>query len=247
MTALLLRVSVIAAAWLSVNGAVSDHSSALTTQPALSAQPVGRQSAPSPRAVLPASDQSAFRSWFVLLADLQFEQPADEVTDCAALVRFAYREALRAHTPEWARRIRLPLAPPFPDVRGGPKPDENGWPLFRVADNPPRFAEFADARTLVTLNTRRLGRDVAALRPGDLLYFRQPAQTQPDHLMVFVGRSFFDPGDDDWVVYHTGPSDADPGEVRKVRLRDLQAHPAPRWRPQAANDRFIGVFRLAVL
>ena len=36
-----------------------------------------------------ASDRAAFRSWFVLLADLQFEQPADEVTDCAALVRFA--------------------------------------------------------------------------------------------------------------------------------------------------------------
>ena len=106
-----------------------------------------------------ASDRAAFRSWFVLLADAQFETAADEVTDCAALIRFAYREALRAHTPEWARRVALPFTPTFPDVRFGPKPTDSGWPLFRVsAGSAPRYAEFADARTLVTLNARPLGR-----------------------------------------------------------------------------------------
>ena len=195
-----------------------------------------------------ASDRAAFRSWFVLLADAQFESAAGEVTDCAALIRFAYREALRAHTPEWARRIALPFTPTFPDVRFGPKPTEGGWPLFRVsAGRAPRYAEFADARTLVTLNARAMGRSVAALQPGDLLYFHQPEQSQPDHLMVFVGRSFFDPDSRDWVVYHTGPSADGPGEVRKVRLRDLQQHPSPRWRPLTSNRRFVGVFRLAAL
>jgi uncharacterized protein YfaT (DUF1175 family) len=193
-----------------------------------------------------ASDRAAFRSWFVLLSDLQFEQPADEVTDCAALVRFAYREALRAHTPEWARRVRLPFTPTFPDVRGGPKPDAQGWPLFRVS-TAGRFAEFADARTLVALNTRSLGRDVGALQPGDLLYFRQPSQSQPDHLMVFIGRSFFDPEQRDWIVYHTGPIEGGAGEVRKARLHDLLRHPSPRWRPLLTNRDFVGVFRLAVL
>jgi uncharacterized protein YfaT (DUF1175 family) len=195
-----------------------------------------------------ASDRAAFRSWFTLLADLQFDQPAAEVSDCAALVRFAYREALRVHTPEWARRLGLPFTPTFPDVRSGPKPTASGWPLFRVAPGVPgRFAEFADARTLMTLNSRPLGRDVAALEAGDLLYFRQPGQSQPDHVMVFVGRSFFDRQHGDWVVYHTGPSDEDPGEVRKVRLADLLQHPAPRWRPLASNQQFVGVFRLAIL
>jgi uncharacterized protein YfaT (DUF1175 family) len=195
-----------------------------------------------------ASDRTAFRSWFTLLADLQFDQPAAEVTDCAALVRFAYREALRAHTPEWTRRLALPFTPTFPDVRSGPKPTANGWPLFRIAPGDPgRFAEFADARTLVALNSRPLGRDIAALESGDLLYFRQPGQSQPDHLMVFVGRSLFDREHDDWVVYHTGPSDEDPGEVRKVRLADLLQHPAPRWRPLPSNQQFVGVFRLAIL
>ncbi len=193
-----------------------------------------------------ASDRAAFRSWFVLLTDFQFEQPPPEVTDCAALVRFAYREALRAHTPEWARRVRLPFVPTFPDVRSGPKPDAQGWPLFRVS-TAGRFAEFADARTLVTLNARPLGRDLSALQPGDLLYFRQPSQSQPDHLMVFIGRSFFDHEQSDWVVYHTGPIAGGAGEVRKARVHDLVQHPSPRWRPVTSNRQFVGVFRLAVL
>jgi len=193
------------------------------------------------------SDRAAFRSWFVLLADWQFERRADEVTDCAALVRFAFREALRAHTAEWTRRIDLPFTPRFPDVRSAPAAARDAWPLFRTAAGPPaRYAEFADARTLVTLNARPIGRGTAALAPGDLLYFRQPAQAQPDHLMVFVGRSFFDEGQD-WVVYHTGPLDGGDGEVRKVRLRDLARHPSPRWRPVPSNANFAGVFRLAAL
>ena len=195
-----------------------------------------------------ASDRAAVRSWFVLLADAQFERQAPEVIDCAALVRFAYREALRAHTPEWARRIDLPFTPTFPDVRSGPKPGANGWPLFRVSPGASaRYGQFADARTLIRLNTRALGRDVSAAQPGDLLYFHQPEQQQPDHVMVFVGRSFFDPEAHDWVVYHTGPSADGPGEVRKVRLRDLQQHPSPRWRPLTVNRQFVGVFRLAAL
>jgi len=36
-------------------------------------------------------------------------------------------------------------------------------------------------------------------------------------------------------------------EVRKVRLADLQRHPAPRWRPLSNNPGFVGVFRLEML
>ena len=207
-----------------------------------------------------ASDQAAFRDWFVLLADAEFYRPTPDVTDCAALVRHAFREALRAHTPEWRRRARLPLDVAFPDVRRRPEGQPNGWPLFRVSDGPPpRYAEFADAYTIVHDNARLIGRDVGAARPGDLLYFHQPQQHSPDHVMVFVGRSQFEADGDDWVVYHTGPSAraadgaaaderaTDPGEVRKVRLADLLHHPAPRWRPLAANPDFVGVFRLAIL
>jgi uncharacterized protein YfaT (DUF1175 family) len=196
------------------------------------------------------SDRAAFRSWFVFLADAQFYRGAPDVTDCAALVRHAFREALRAHTPEWTRTARLPLVPAFPDVRRPPKPHGVAWPLFQVTDGPaPSYAEFADARTIIRLNTRRVGRDLDGLRPGDLIYFRQPEQDQPDHLMIFVGRSIFDQSADDWIVYHTGPIESGPtgGEVRKVRLADLLRHPSPRWRPRTDNPRFVGIFRLALL
>ena len=194
------------------------------------------------------SDRAAFRSWFVLLADAQFERATDDVKDCAALVRHAVREALRAHTPEWVRRSGLPFSPQFADVRSAPRAGADGMPLFKVSTDPqPKYAEFADAKTLIHLNARSQGRDTRALRAGDLLYFHQRGQTEPDHLMVFIGRSLFEADGDDWVVYHTGPLDGGPGEVRKVRLSTLVQHPSPRWRPQPSNPNFVGVFRLAIL
>lgn len=215
--------------------------------------------------LLDESDRAAFRAWFLFLADAQFYRSTPDVTDCAALVRHAYREALRAHTPEWARLAALPMSRSFPDVRRPPKTAAASWPLFRVSDSPrPAYAEFANARTIVHLNAHPVGRDIGALRPGDLLYFRQAEQTDPDHLMVYLGPSALEPGARDWIVYHTGPStqpreregslgtgpsttsDAS-GEVRKVRLADLERHPSPRWRPVPANSRFVGIYRLSPL
>jgi uncharacterized protein YfaT (DUF1175 family) len=194
------------------------------------------------------SDRAAFRAWFVLIADAQFERQTADVTDCAALVRHAVREALRSHTPEWVRRSGLPFTPQFAEVRSAPRAGRDGLQLFRVSSgSSPTYAEFADAKTLIGLNSQPLGRDTRALRAGDLLYFRQPGQREPDHLMVFVGRSHFDRDGDDWVVYHTGPLDGGPGEVRKVQLSTLTQHPAARWRPIASNPNFIGVFRLGLL
>ena len=194
------------------------------------------------------SDRAALRAWFVLLADAQFERQTADVIDCAALVRHAFREGLRAHTPEWLRTAALPFTPRFADVRSAPPAADDHWPLFRVTSGPaPTYAEFADARTLIALNTRGLGRNTRALAAGDLLYFRQAEQKDPDHLMVFVGRSHFETDGDDWVVYHTGPTDTGPGEVRKVRLATLAQHPSARWRPLPSNPAFVGIFRLAAL
>lgn len=194
------------------------------------------------------SDRAAFRAWFVLLADAAYYAPPAEVTDCAALVRYAMREALRPHTPEWLRLSSLPVAPGLPDVLSRPTVRDGGLPLFRVssrADGP--MAEFADARTIIRWNARLISRDAADARPGDLLYYRQLSQRQPDHLMVVVGPSRLDRSADDFVVYHTGPDDDGPGEIRKVRLADLGRHPAPRWHPAPSNTAFVGVFRLAAL
>ena len=75
------------------------------------------------------------------------------------------------------------------------------WPLFRVSARPADpYREFADAQTIVRFNTRPVAREWTAARPGDLLYFRQDGGRQPDHLMIVVGHSRFDPSASDFVV-----------------------------------------------
>ncbi len=201
------------------------------------------------RPTLDAQDRAAFTAWFTLLADAQFYRPTADVTDCAALVRHAAREALRDHTPEWQRRMAIPGGHARPDVRARLLAADGALPLFRTTDGPtPRYAEFAAARTILRLNATYVGRDARAARPGDLIAFQQQGQRMPEHLMVFVGRSAFEPDGADWVVYHTGPDlDAGtPGEMRKASLADLQRHPSPRWRPAAVNPAFVGVYRLRI-
>lgn len=192
------------------------------------------------------SDRAAFRAWFLVLADAQFDRPTPDVTDCSGLVRHAVREALRPHSPDWLRRFLVPGMPRYPDVRRRPLPQGDTLPLFRVSEAG-AYAEFADARTIVRYNARTLGRSASAAHPGDLFYFHQDAGRAPDHLMIYLGPSVFDRSADDWVVYHTGPDGARSGEMRKVRLRDLLRHPVARWRPDSSNPAFVGVFRLTLL
>ena len=165
-------------------------------------------------------------------------------------MRHAAREALREHTPEWQRRMAIPGGHVAPrrcarDLAAA----GDSLPIFRVADTTPaRYAEFADARTILRLNATLVSRDAGRGPPGDLLAFRQAGQRLPEHLMVFVGRSAFEPARADWVVYHTGPDIAagTPGEMRKASLADLRRHPSPRWRPVADNPAFLGVYRLRI-
>ena len=213
------------------------------------ASPAPRLRSEPARPAFDAQDRSAFLAWFTLLADAQFYRPTADVGDCAALVRHAAREALRDHPPEWQRRMAIPGGHARPDVRMRLAGADGALPIFKVsAAGPATYAEFADARTILRLNSTFIGRDAASARPGDLLAFQQAEQRLPQHVMVFVGRSSFEPDHGDWVVYHTGP-DAQthsPGEMRKTRIADLRRHPAPRWRPLADNPAFLGVYRLRI-
>lgn len=207
-------------------------------------------------------DRENFRRWFTGLAEAQFYAPSAEWNaaqrDCAGLVRFAWREALRAHDRAWFQRMGAGYEPLAPEVRAytlerGPL----GEKLFRnapgafdegdLADG--TFSEYADARTLKEFNSEFVGRAARAAEPGDLLFFRQPwAQKYPFHVMLFLGAARVDAGGaSDWAVYHTGASPAASGEVRKVRLSVLERHPDPRWRPLAANRNFLGFYRLKIL
>lgn len=192
-------------------------------------------------------DRAAFLDWFTFLAEAQYGNPAlpAGIDDCAALVRYAYREALSEHSSEQARSLRLPQLPASGGVRKYQFPFTPLGPnLFRTASG---FAQFADAETLMRMNAWPVSRDVARARPGDLLFFRQLDQSMPFHVMIYVGPSRIDPASGPVVVYHTGPAGKLPGEVRRLTVPELLAHPLPRWRPLSGNPNFLGVFRWNIL
>jgi uncharacterized protein len=209
---------------------------------------------------LTGADAHAFRQWFTFLAeDEYFRAPTErlaEVNDCAALLRFAYRETLRGHDATWANGLGLKRLATSPSVTKYRYPvTPLGAALFRVRGGTFResdlkdgtFAEFADANTLMSLNSHLMTRDVMGARPGDLLFFRQPQQQSPFHAMIFVGTSHFEGGSESYVVYHTGPEGSNKGEVRRLTLAQLAAHPEPRWRPLPSNPAFLGVYRWNIL
>ena len=207
-------------------------------------------------------DRESFRAWFTAIAEAQFYRESGEWNerqrDCAGLVRFAWREALRAHDRAWLLRMGEGYDPVAPDVRAYTlERSPVGEKLFRTSAGTfaepdltdGTFSEFADARTLKEYNTRFVGRDQSRAEPGDLVFFRQPwVQKYPYHVMVFLGRASVETeGAADWLVYHTGSSPGGAGEVRKARLAVLARHPDPRWRPVEGNRNFLGFYRLKIL
>ncbi len=206
-----------------------------------------------------ARDKDAFRRWFAFLAEYEAslgnERLPAEIDDCAALLRFAYREALRTHDAPWASEMKLTQAPAIDDVEKYEYPRTPvGAKVFRVREGSfhwtdlqdGAFAEFADAKTLLTLNTYLVRRDLSAARPGDILFFRQPDQQSPFHSMIFVGRGI-ENGPREWLVYHTGPEGKSKGEMRRVTVDELKKHPDGRWHPVRENPHFLGIYRWNIL
>jgi uncharacterized protein len=222
----------------------------------------------SARIVRP-EDRATFLRWLTYLAESQYYSPspeaASEIHDCAGLIRFAFRNALMLHDSAWRRAILTGQAAGAENFRGGPDFGDLreftypnwalGPDLFRTRAGPlapgdlsgGAFAQFADVGALLHYNTFFVSRDVRAARPGDLLFYYQPGQSEAYHSMLFVGRSYFQPQSADWVVYHTGDIDGGPGQIRELEVQSLMQHPDPRWRPLAANPRFLGVYRFEIL
>jgi len=205
------------------------------------------------------ADRAAFRRWFTLLAESQYYRGGalpKEIGDCAALLRFAYREALRGHDAAWAKAIALPAPASASDIRQYQSPyTPMGAALFRVRSGSFQagdlgdgtFAQFADAETLWRHNSYFVGRDLSRAQPGDLLFFRHDSPTMPFHAMIFLGRSQIEPGSDELVVYHTGPSGKSPGEIRRLSIEQLLNYPEARWRPIPSNPSFLGIYRWNIL
>jgi uncharacterized protein YfaT (DUF1175 family) len=207
------------------------------------------------------NDRENFRRWFTAIAEIQFYRLSDQWNsdqrDCAGLVRFAWREALRRHDHTWYQRMGSEYEPVASDVSYSLEQGLLREKLFRksfgtykqsdlAAGN---FSEFADAQTLRTFNCDFISRDRSHAKPGDLLFFYQPwVQKFPYHVMIFLGEArISNEAARDWVVYHTGASANDEGAVKKVRLAVLDEHPNKRWRPIQSNPNFLGFYRLKIL
>jgi uncharacterized protein len=207
-------------------------------------------------------DRENFRKWFTVIAESQFyhlsEQWKAEQRDCAGLVRFAWREALRRHDRIWFQKMGPGYTAIAPDVtRYNLEQGPLGEKLFRTSFGSYKdgelangtFSEFADARSLKSFNTRFISRDRHYAEAGDLLFFYQPwVQKFPYHVMIFLGKArLSNELASDWVVYHTGSSPTDEGTVKKVELSVLDHHPNRRWRPTESNPNFLGFYRLKIL
>jgi uncharacterized protein YfaT (DUF1175 family) len=208
--------------------------------------------------------RASFTRWFTAIAEAQATRIDDAWPkvhhDCAGLVRYAMKEALRLHDPAWLekRGTLLPIGTPDVGVFHYPNLPFIGDRLFRTiggAFDPvqtidAQFSAFSDARTLWQLNTSFVSRDVREARAGDLLFFSVPfGQSSRMHTMIALGKkkgaTHRDPAAR--LVYHTGADGEHEGEVRLVTLDMLDRHPDEAWHPRADNPRFLGVHRLSML
>jgi uncharacterized protein YfaT (DUF1175 family) len=197
------------------------------------------------------NDRAAFADWFAAIAESQFyglhPDWAIEDQDCAGLLRFAFRGALERHDQAWLAGFRYLPQPSHGEVRayGFPAPLVSRS-LFRVAPGP--YAEGdveaglmvgrTGAKYLANYSSRLVGRDWRAAVRGDLLFFLRPGLGSY-HSMVYLGGGK--------VVYHTGASPADRGEVRLVTINTLMRHPDRAFHPSIANRSFLGVYRWKIL
>ncbi|MDR2688509.1 MAG: DUF1175 domain-containing protein [Azoarcus sp.] len=190
----------------------------------------------SARIRLDAQQSRALRAWIVLIAEDQVRRgptPRWAHRDCAGLVRFAVAEALAEHDARWQRAMgfssrRLPIDAVPVATRAALR---HRWTR---ADG--SVDAYVNAIGLIQENSVPVGRDVHLAKPADLLFFDQG---DDQHLMLWTGRR---------IVYHNGarPRHNDNG-LRALRLATLLQWNDTRWRPEATNPNFAGVFSLAFL
>jgi len=202
------------------------------------------------------ADRENFRQWFISIAESQFYAEAlswyDMHKDCAGLVVFAFKEALKKHGTGWFAEYPYLIKQDIPDVQKYNYPNVPllGDLIFRTGSGAfsPHdiengvFAVTANVNNLINYNLVYISKDPDQFKEGDILFFLHPENhTMPFHSMIYTGR-------EGWLIYHTGPlDDNESGEMRKVALLDLLKHPDRSWAPSADNPCFLGAYRWHIL
>ncbi len=217
-------------------------------------------------------DRMAFRQWFVAIAKSQMTQMDDRWhdRDCAGLLRYCYREALKRHDNAWLRGRRWLATVGIRDVAkyNYPTVPLVGTNVFNVGEEPAHAVTATDAGGAIAGNMpsvpkRRRGPlsrfaafgEAARLKDNSLVYVsRSPADAIPGDVLFYLNdtdaewpyHSMIYIGD--WAtIYHTGPDNGKPGIVKRMTLQDLAAHPNPRWHPVPSNPYFLGFYRWRIL
>jgi uncharacterized protein YfaT (DUF1175 family) len=208
--------------------------------------------------------------WFTTIARSQLVHLDDRWhdRDCAGLLRYCYREALKRHDHAWLAGRQWLATVGLPDVVKYNYPDVPlvGTAVFNVGDRPeetpvaeasltatrdaaPRrhlpallrgFAEYGEAARLKDNSLVFLSRSPEDALPGDvMIYLNDTKSAWPYHTMIYLG--------DGSVVYHTGPDGSNPGIVKRRTLAELALHPNPRWHPVRENPYFLGFYRWRIL
>ena len=210
------------------------------------------------------SDRESFRRWFTTIAAGQLTHLDDRWhdRDCAGLLRYCYREALKRHDNAWLASRRYLRDPSIPDVRKYNYPNVPfvGTKVFRAgrreegivrqASAAPtqhqqrgvlaEFSEFAEAARLKDNSLAFVGRAASDALPGDVLFYLNDTESDwPYHTMVWLGNGM--------TIYHTGPDGTNPGIVKKLSLGQLRQHPNPRWHPVEGTPYFLGFYRWRIL
>ncbi len=204
-----------------------------------------------------ASDRDRFRRWFTAIAVGQLRHLDDRWhdRDCAGLLRYCYREALRRHDNQWLASRQWLEGAVIPDVAKynypdvplvGPRVFNAGARMSDAAAHPAsnrsldEFRAFAEAARLKDNSLEFISRSVHDALPGDVIFYLNDGDAEwPYHSMIYLGGGE--------TIYHTGPDGHRPGIVKHVSLRDLALHPNPRWHPVADNPYFLGFYRWRIL
>lgn len=222
------------------------------------------------------TDRTAFRKWFATIALGQRTHIDDRWhdRDCAGLLRYCYREALKRHDNAWLSARKWLITGAIPDVRKYNYPNVPlvGTRVFNAGVRPnatTRNEEVPDAPPRVVAAGLRTGgrgltpllsafsdfADASRLKDNSLAFLsRDPNDALPGDVLMFLNDT-----ESDWpyhsmiylgdgsTVYHTGPDGANPGIVKQLTLSQLARHPNGRWHPVPNNPYFLGFYRWRIL
>lgn len=202
-------------------------------------------------AELRGEERARFSEWFAAIAESQYYglnvDWKVEDQDCAGLLRYAFVQALVHHDAAWKAKFKFLPTPRLPSVQNQTYPlPVLSRSVFRVAPGAYQARDVAagklvgrtSAQYLANAAAQRVTRNINEARRGDLLFFFRP-RLGAYHSMVYLGGGM--------VVYHTGASPEEGGEVRLLSIQTLMKHPEKAFHPLSSNPNFLGVYRWKVL